>query len=43
VAGMVAIFAIFGNGVSVLAANVNVGLTDLVTDLDPGTVVQQNP
>ena len=42
-AGMVAIFAIFGNGVSVMTANVNSGLTTLVSDLDPGPVVQQNP
>lgn len=43
VAGMMAVFAIFGSGVSALTANVNADLTNLTSDLDPGTVVQQNP
>ena len=42
-AGMVAIFAIYGNGVTVLTANVNTNMSNLTTDLNPGTVVQQNP
>lgn len=42
-AGMVAIFAIYGNGVTVLTANVNTNMSNLTTYLNPGTVVQQNP